>query len=638
MSAFPPPGRSVARRAVRWVLACAVVLGCGPEAPPESPPPSILLVTFDTTRADHLGAYGRSEAGTETLDRLAAEGVVFDAVSSVSSVTLPSHTSILSGVYPSAHGVRDNAVFVLDDQALLVSEVLAERGWRTAAFVGGYVLDPRFGLDQGFERYTAPPVSSRAESTHVDRRADVVVGDALRWLSELDPDERFFAWVHLYDPHAPFDPPSPWKERFPDPYDAEIAFADAQLGRLLAGLARRGQDANLLVAMTADHGESLGEHGERSHGAFVYDATLHVPLILSGPPVASLAGTRVERAVTNASLAPTLLDLAGIDPGAMPDVHLPSLLAPDSEDRPLYAEAYNPYYTFRWHASRGVISGAYKLIEGKQAELYDRSSDPGEVRDLAAEEPQRVAALGEALDALLAANPPLGWADTREVGAKEQRMLESLGYLESDTGGDPFDPALPDARERVGDIARIEKAGEWDHQAQAILADLPPVAFERREREREARALRERARDLLADVTAANPSDPFALGRLASVELSLENYDEAARLLERVVSLEPGGSVAHFNLGSALLGLGRVEEGVREIETAIALEPIQPRYYLRLARHYSEAGDLDQATHWLETAAEHMDPNDPMAAQIVAFRERVALERDRAADAPESGR
>jgi tetratricopeptide (TPR) repeat protein len=534
--------------------------------------------------------------------------------------------------------VRDNAVFVLGDQALLLSDVLHERGWRTAAFVGAYVLDPRFGLDQGFEVYGAPPASSEALSPNVERRADSVVGDALGWLAGIEPDERFFLWVHFYDPHGPFDPPQPWSSRFDDPYDAEIAFSDAQLDRLLAGLARRGQDSNLLVAMTSDHGESFGEHGEQSHGAFIYDASMHVPLLLSGPHVAHLAGTRVERAVSNASLAPTLLALAGIDPGAMPDVTLESLLAKSPTDRPLYLEAYFPYYTLRWHAFRGLVSGSFKLIEGKQPELYDRSSDPSEVRDLAETEPERLAALRAELAALLEAHPPLGWAGHREVGSDEQHMLESLGYLEADTSGDPFDPALPDARERIGDLDRILKAGELTSQANAILEQLPDVAFQRREGEARARAKREQARDLLAEVTAANPSDPFALSRLGNVELMLENYEEAVHLLERAIALNPSGSVSHHNLGSALIGLGRIEEGVRELRIAIDLEPEQPRFYLRLARHYAESGDFDAAIRWLETIEPHLHPNDPMAAQLSAFHRRIEIERGRSAEASAKGR
>jgi choline-sulfatase len=637
-------GRAVLRRTPRsrWRASCVaavlLVSACGSPAPSELPPPSILLVTFDTTRADRIGAYGHAAAGTPTLDRLAAGGVVFDAVSSVSAVTLPSHTSILSGVYPPAHGVRDNAVFVLGEEALLLSEVLSGRGWRSAAFVGGYVLDPRFGLDQGFEVYTAPPPSSEATSPNVERRADAVVSDALGWLAGIEPDERFFVWVHFYDPHAPFDAPKPWSDRVEDPYDAEIAFSDAQLDRLLTGIDRRGLGSNLLVAMTSDHGESLGEHGEQSHGAFIYDAATHVPLVLSGAPVAHLAGTRVERAVSNASLAPTLLALAGIDPGAMPDVILPSLLAEDAEEQPLYLEAYFPYHTFRWHASRGLISGPHKLIEGKQPELYDRSSDPGELRNLAGAEPERLAALRGTLAELLDAHPPLGWAGERAVGSEEQRMLESLGYLEADTSGDPFDPKLPDARERIGDLEQILEAGDLVYRADVIVRNLPEVAFQRREREREARTLREQARDLLTEVTAANPSDPFALNRLANAELVLENYAEAARLLEQVLALAPGGSVAHHNYGSALLGMGRVEEGLRELRTAIEIEPAQPRFYLRLARHYSESGDHARAAEWLEAASPYLHPDDPMATMIRAFRERIALDRARAADAAANGR
>jgi arylsulfatase A-like enzyme/Flp pilus assembly protein TadD len=640
----------VAPAAVVWALIALLGAGCAPK-PSKSPPPAlpepprragpdrVVLISIDTLRADYVGCYGSRGARTANLDRLARRGVRFETAISPTPLTLPSHASLLTGLDPIHHGIHANAVFRLEEGIPTLAEAFRAGGFATAGFVASVVLDRTYGLDRGFDHYddalgyrrTTPGSGGLAE-----RSANEVVDAVIDWLEQAP--ERFFLWVHFYDPHGPVDPPQPWSNRFDDPYDAEIAFSDAQLDRLLAGLARRGQDTNLLVAVTSDHGESFGEHGELSHGAFIYDASMHVPLVLSGPPVAHLAGTRVERSVTNASLAPTLLALAGIDPGAMPDVTLESLLATNPAEPPIYLEAYFPYHTFRWHAFRGLVSGPYKLIEGKQPELYDRSADPDEVRDLASAQPERLAELREALATLLADHPPLGWAGTRKVGSEERRMLESLGYLETDTGGDPFDPALPDARERIGDLERILKAGELVGQAEIILKNLPQVAFQRRVREAEARALREQARDLLAQVTAGNPSDPFALSRLGNAELVLENYEEAVRVLERALALNPAGSVTHHNLGSALLGVGRVEEGLRELRTAIDLEPAQPRFYMRLMRHYSETGDLDQATHWLEAVAAHLHPNDPMATQVDAFRARVELERSRAAGTPPAGR
>jgi len=276
------------------LLAC--LAGCTQQG---AGPPSILLVTLDTTRADRIGAYGRAGARTPTLDRLARQGILFERAIAPTPITLPSHASILTGVYPTAHGVRDNAVFALAPEARLVSEVLAERGWRTAAFVGSFVLHPRFGLDQGFEVYHAPqPTREPMRDRYVERPANEVVDDALAWLSGLAAGERFFVWLHFFDPHIPYEPPPAWREPSVHPYEGEIAFCDAQLGRLLEALEEAGRARNLLVAVTADHGESLGEHGEETHGVFIYQATLHVPLILSGEPVARARGQRVGHAVS----------------------------------------------------------------------------------------------------------------------------------------------------------------------------------------------------------------------------------------------------------------------------------------------------------------------------------------------------
>jgi len=257
----------------------------GPAAP-EASRPSLLLVTLDTTRADRVGARRDGRPVTPSIDALAKDGVVFERALAAAPVTLPSHATILTGVYPCAHGVRDNGVFRLGPEARLVSEALSERGWRSGAFVGAYVLDARFGLDQGFEVYTASGTAGIGNVIYAERPAHRVVDDAIAWLGSLPPDAPFFAWVHLFDPHAPFAPPKAWRARFEDPYDGEIAFADDQVGRLVSWIRRRDPARELVVVVTADHGEGLGAHGEASHGTFLYQDTMHVPLVISGAGVA----------------------------------------------------------------------------------------------------------------------------------------------------------------------------------------------------------------------------------------------------------------------------------------------------------------------------------------------------------------
>ena len=269
---------------------------------------SVLLVTFDTVRADRIGAYGHSSADTPTLDGLAAQGVLFESAVSPTPTTLPSHASILTGTYPSAHGVHDNGVFVLGSDAILISEVFHEHGLRTAAFVGTYVLDHRFGLNQGFETYRGPTLEFEFEKREARRPANEVVNDAISWFEQLDPSERFFVWVHFYDPHRPLRERDSSGHKIEDPYGVAISTCDRELGRLLKFLDTRKMAENLLTVVTADHGESNGEHGESTHGVFVYQSSMHVPLIVSGGPLANLKGIRVDRAVTNTAIALPLHD------------------------------------------------------------------------------------------------------------------------------------------------------------------------------------------------------------------------------------------------------------------------------------------------------------------------------------------
>lgn len=349
-----------AARAVGEILALGFVslpsTGCGRAEVVDAR--SVLLVTFDTTRADRIGAYGFDGAHTPTLDRLASGGLVFEHAVAPTPITLPSHVSILTGLYPSAHGVHDNAGFELSGDATLVSEVLAGEGFRTGAFVGAYVLDRRFGLDQSFEVYRGPAGQGLGTVAMVRRPASDVVDDAIAWFESVAPTERYFVWLHLYDPHEVPEPPEPWRSRLSNRYDAAIAFADAELGRLLDFLDDRHLSDGLLTVVTADHGESLGEHGEQSHGMFVYDAVMRVPLILSGSGLSAPA--RVERAVTTASIAPTLLELVGISSAAMPHARTGALLTRDTAltenvGEPLYIETHVPFYAHRWHALRGIV-------------------------------------------------------------------------------------------------------------------------------------------------------------------------------------------------------------------------------------------------------------------------------------------
>jgi arylsulfatase A-like enzyme len=432
-------------------------------------------------------------------------------------MTLPSLTSILTGVDPTTHGLRDNGLFVLGPEATLVSEVLNRHGWLTAALVGSYVLDARFGLQRGFETYGGIPGGGMGDR-RFECTADEVVDDALRWRAPLPSDAAFFVWVHLYDPHFPYRPPRPRDERAQHPYDGEIAFCDAQIARLLSFL--EDGKRNLITVVTADHGEALGDHGERRHGTFVYQPTLHVPLVLSGEAVGSWKGQRVAHAVSTVDLAPTLLGLAGIPAAALPAVGTRLLLPPDeaAQPRAIYFENFFPYYSHRWSAMRGLVWGDHKLIEVPSPEFYSLRTGPTERNDLARDDSARLGEMQRRMREFLARKPAQPWDARADLQPTDGDLLEALGYASgSFDDGNPFDSRLPGIRERIGDL------------------DL----------------LREAAREPLLQMRAANPEDPTARVRLSKVELALGNHEAAIPLLKHVVRDQGHVLANRYNLALA---------------------------------------------------------------------------------------
>lgn len=574
-------------------LAGLAGLACGAQAPG-----GLLLVTLDTTRADHLGAYGWQAARTPTLDRLAREGLLFENAVAPAPITLPSHASILTGVAPPAHGVRDNGIFELSPEAELVSEVLRREGWRTGAFVGSFVLNGRFGLDQGFETYRAPvPAPGGPPGFQPERRAAAVVDDFLDWFSGLGSGERFFAWVHFFDPHHPYLPPQRWRSEQQHPYDAEITYTDHELGRLLDALAERGRADDLLVVVTADHGEGAGEHGENGHGVFVYQATLRVPLIFWGTALAPWAGQRVQGFVSLLDLPATLLAFAGLEPQALPKAASRPLVVPGrgpaapDPARPIYVESLLPFHSFRWRALRGLIEDGYKLVEFQSPELYALSEDAGEQRNLAAAEPERVARLQQKLRELVARDADLGWGQARSVDAREREMLHALGYTGGAGGSGPFDPGLPDPRERVGDISLVMTASTFLFMA-SKQTPLEPGAFvDGPDGEPvPGRELIGKAARMLRELRERNPRDPHVYTDLGTIYSLLGRPELARPLLEEAVRLRPGDAALHYHLAHAYEATGELGSSVRAMRAALALDPDNPRYAEWLAERGAAEG------------------------------------------------
>ena len=392
---------------------------------------SVVLITLDTTRADRLPAYGYMGASMPHLDRLAREGIVFDRAISVAPLTLPAHSSLFTGLYPPRHGVRDNASPALAAQHITLAELFQAQGFRTAAVVGSVVLDPDRGLAQGFERYGGVRAQDARDPARRQRRADQVVDDALQWLDGVQG--RFFLWTHLYDPHRPYDPPEPFRS-VSDPYVGEIAFADSQIGRLLVALERRGLLDETLVVVVGDHGESLGEHGERDHGLTLYESVLRVPLIIRAP---GFRAGRIGSVVRLVDLMPTVLDLVDITGPHVDGVSLTGLMSGKGPDLDLEAYAESLYRP-RFGATplRTLREARFKVIEAPRPELYDLARDPFETTNLYDQQRpladvmirrlHRMASMREEVDASTQLPAQAPW-DLRA-------RLSALGYVGTGTG------------------------------------------------------------------------------------------------------------------------------------------------------------------------------------------------------------
>jgi choline-sulfatase len=437
-----------------WIL-LAVVGGCAlPEKPPA--PLGILIVTLDTTRADYLSAYGSGPAWTPNLERLAADGVVFEQAMTVAPLTLPAHCSLFTGLLPTRHGVRDNAGGSLPAHHQTLAEVLKRRGFETAAFVGSVVLRTGRGLEAGFDTYNDGITEDRpAAGGGLQRTADRVVDEAVAWLEGLRGTS-FFLWVHLYDPHAPYDPPEPFRTAYGDDlYAGEIAFADAQIGRLLEVLDRRRVLDRTAVVIAGDHGESLNEHGENTHGIFIYQNVIRVPLILR---VAGVSPRRVPEVTRLVDVMPTVLELVGAPTPATDGVSLVAALTGGATtlDLEAYSESLYPE-RFGWSRLQSLRDGRFKLIEAPRPELYDLETDPAEQNNIYAKRPVIAAMMSRRLSALVPQDASRRHVnDPVPLAPEAVERLVALGYVGASRAPlNQADQPLPDPKDHINEYNRL---------------------------------------------------------------------------------------------------------------------------------------------------------------------------------------
>ena len=552
-----------------FVLAASWAASAGARDPAPGPTsPSVLLITIDTLRADHVGCYGDRRVETPAIDGLAAKGIRFENAYAQAPITLPSHAVILTGTYPMFNGVRDFTSPGLPASIPTLAEMLRHKGYRTAAFVSSYAVNSMWGLNRGFDVYDDDLGLEPGRSNDiflVERRGDRTVDRFLAWLNQQG-SAPFFVWLHLYDPHSPYRPPEPYRSKYAGhPYDGEIAFDDAQVGRVFTRLNEMHRFDATAILLLSDHGESLGEHGEDEHGFFIYNSTLHVPLILKLP--GKSPGPRTFALPVGAvDVAPTIAQLGGIPSAETRSFQGRSLLqallpATSGEDASVYVESYYPRDSFGWHELRGLLNSRFAYVDAPRQELYDLQHDPGERHNLAPTHASLAASLHEKL-----------------VGVEKR----CTGQAESS-------PAPPDPET----VERLRSLGYVSSQSSPATQNDPRRADPKDKIE------------ILHDILHA--SDLRRLGK----------YAEAEELLATVERKEPGLYVVPFERGENFLAWAKPQQALPEFGKALSLNPTFDQALLGLGRAHFMLGQDQPAAESLELAL-RMNPRNFLARLALA--------------------
>jgi choline-sulfatase len=585
---------------------------------------NLLLVTLDTTRADRIHAYGFQGIETPNLDRLAAEGVLFEQAVAPAPLTLPAHSSIFTGKFPPAHGVRDNGGFFLDDRETTLAERLRDKGFATGGFVGAYVLDRKWGVAQGFQTYFDDFDLTKYQSLSlgsVDRPGNEVADHAIDWLDKAG-SKRFFAWVHFYDAHSPYDPPEPFKSQYQGrPYAGEIAFVDSQVGRLLTYLDQHNLARNTIVVAMGDHGESLGEHGESTHGFFVYQATMHVPLLIR-TPYDGMSGRRVRDTVRSVDILPTVLELLGVRTSeSLVGTSVAPLMTGAKQELGLaaYSEAVYPRYHFGWSDLRALTSGRYKYVAAPRPELYDLQQDPGEAHNIYRERQ----ALGDRMQQeLVAMEKGMTMATAAPTAAVEvdpdaRARLAALGYVGTFVATASSDRAdLADPKDKIQlfnlmtqarELSRHDQESDEGLRAlQRVIADDPKVIdawfmlgneyYRRREYTRAISQYR-RALEL-------KPDYDLVVINMANAYRALGKDEEAMVGYRRFMELDPKNAQIRYEAAQILIDSGKLDAASEELNRALALEPKLAAARNALGVLAIKRGDLDTAQREIQAAIE----------------------------------
>jgi arylsulfatase A-like enzyme/Tfp pilus assembly protein PilF len=622
------------REGARILLLGGLLLGLGAGCGHPTPRTDVLLLTIDTLRGDRWGCLGDPLARTPVADRLARGGLLAFEGRAPAPVTLPSHTTLLTGVDPAVHGVRDNGIFRLGaDAGVTVAEVLRDAGWTTGALVSAFPLAERFGLGRGFDHYDAFLGGGEGADAHVrERRAERTVARTRRWLEgpKAPPADRpLFAWVHFFDPHSAYDPPAPWAEALPDPYRGEVAYADRQAGRLLRLLAEK-RERPLRVVVASDHGEALGEHGEPSHGVLLHLVTIRVPIVVR---TEEYAPALLADPVGLDRVAATLLRLAGETDGLDPTAAGPlapgrdGAGTPAEDPRPVFAETLYPWFNYGWRGLRSCEEGEWRLVSGERDRLYHVPSDPGEVRDLAPGRPELAEALREELERGFERAAAEAWrAEERTLSPEEAEALRALGYAAGGAAASAEEGFVrgPDPHGRIEDLVRVNAAvAEFDAgaaaRAEAELLEIVGrdpanrMALEYLGRARLAQGDASGAREAFGRALGLGPNPEHVWLDLATAERQLGNAAGEEEALRGALGANPQSALAHVRLAGCLLDSGRPEEAVELLRQAAALRPRVVAAQVSIARLLDSLGRRDEARPYWERVLE-LEPEGPAAA------------------------
>jgi len=578
-------------------LALILLLCLGARTLAAAPPakPNILLITVDTLRADRLGCYGSKTVPTPAVDALAGRGVLFSRAFAHTPSTLPSHANILLGLTPNAHGVHDNSGFIVRQDFLTLAEWLKAQGYATAAFVGAFPLDSRFGLVQGFDVYDDNYGSQGpTDMVFVERKADVVVGAAREWLEGRTSP--WFLWVHLFDPHQPYDPPEPFKSRFRErPYDGEVAYTDSALGKLLGLLEETRVRDRTAVIFTADHGESLGEHGESTHGYFAYNATLHVPLILALP---GAKAARIDANVGHVDIYPTVCEIVGgkKPAGLQGRSILPFVRGQDLPEQAVYFESLTAYYNRGWAPLRGYIRGQEKYMDSPIPEVYDLGKDFAEIDNLA---------------------PRTDLARARKAFAD---LVRSQSSPLADEAGQAMDRATAEKLRSLGYAASPQKPAAREYTAKDDLKTLLPFHAKWMKATNAYHAGRSaEGIDILKEIISERKDFDLAYTYLANFYQEQKRPADAEAVLREALANNPASFRIITALGISMIDNGRFGDAVDLLNKSLALIDFDPETWNYLGVAYWNTGRLDEALDAYERAL-RLDAN-----YAIVFNNRGSL-------------